>query len=221
MWSRVRCPFLVVERADEAGRTRPEGCPRAPLQPSSAQARRLPQARTPRRTVTPLCRCVLARSRCLWRAPEDGVQDSGSSSAAAEPGTPRGDPEDGLGASGRVTATLHKLGGSDGGMPVTLDPDASIGQLLARTKPLLQEEERQLYQKRGVIVLCGDSRRRGGSTIVTPSSCFVPACKRESRQALAYISPCIFACTSRRYREASNQRRPCQGRNGGGYALTP
>ena len=55
-----------------------------------------------------------------------------------------------------MTATLHKLGGSDGGMPVTLDPDASIGQLLARTKPLLQEEERQLYQKRGVIVLCGD-----------------------------------------------------------------
>ena len=54
-----------------------------------------------------------------------------------------------------MTATLHKLGGSNR-MPVTLDLDASIGQLLARMKPLLQEEEWQLYQTRGVIVLSGD-----------------------------------------------------------------
>ena len=80
------------------------------------------------------------------------LPDSGSS---AELGTQRGDPERGLGASGHVTATLHKLGGSNR-MPVTLDLDASIGQLLARMKPLLQEEEWQLYQTRGVIVLSGD-----------------------------------------------------------------
>ena len=43
-------------------------------------------------------------------------------------------------------------------MRVTLDSDASIGQLLARMKPLLQEEEMQLYQKRGVIVLCGGDK---------------------------------------------------------------
>ena len=57
-----------------------------------------------------------------------------------------------------MTVTLRKLGGSDGGMPVTLDSDASIGQLLARMKPLLQEEAMQLYQKRGVIVLCGGDK---------------------------------------------------------------
>ena len=65
-------------------------------------------------------------------------------------------PDSGSSSAGRVTVTLRKLGGSDGGMPVTLDSDASIGQLLARMKPLLQEEVMQLYQKRGVIVLCGD-----------------------------------------------------------------
>ena len=67
-------------------------------------------------------------------------------------------PDSGSSSAGRVTVTLRKLGGSDGGMPVTLDPDASIGQLLARTKPLLQEEVMQLYQKRGVIVLCGGDK---------------------------------------------------------------
>ena len=67
-------------------------------------------------------------------------------------------PDSGSSSAGRVTVTLHKLGGSDGGMPVTLDSDASIGQLLARMKPLLQEEVMQLYQKRGVIVLCGGDK---------------------------------------------------------------
>ena len=67
-------------------------------------------------------------------------------------------PDSGSSSAGRVTVTLRKLGGSDGGMPVTLDSDASIGQLLARMKPLLQEEVMQLYQKRGVIVLCGGDK---------------------------------------------------------------
>ena len=73
----------------------------------------------------------------------------------AEPGSPRGDPEGGFGVSGRVTATLYKLSGSEP-IRVTLDPDASIGQLVAQLRRALPGQEFTQYVERGSVVLLGD-----------------------------------------------------------------
>ena len=55
----------------------------------------------------------------------------------------------------RVTATLYKLSGSEL-IHVTLDPDASIGQLLAQLKREMPEQELSRHVQRGSVVLLGD-----------------------------------------------------------------
>ena len=54
-----------------------------------------------------------------------------------------------------MTATLYKLSGSDP-TRVTLDPDASIGQLLAKLKQVMPQEEFTQYVQRGSVVLLRD-----------------------------------------------------------------
>ena len=56
---------------------------------------------------------------------------------------------------GRVPATLYKLGGSEP-IHVTLDLDASIGQLLAKLKQVMPQQEFTQYVQRGSVVLLGD-----------------------------------------------------------------
>ena len=74
-----------------------------------------------------------------------------SSAASASRGTSQPAGEE----YGWVPATLYKLGGSEP-IHVTLTPDASIGQLLAKLKQVMPQEEFTQYIQRGSVVLLGD-----------------------------------------------------------------
>ena len=61
---------------------------------------------------------------------------------------------------GAVTATLYKLSATEP-IHVVLDPDASIGQLVARLKQVMPRGEFSLLGRRACVVLLGDAALLG------------------------------------------------------------
>ena len=82
----------------------------------------------------------------------DGSAASPAATAAARVEDDNAAPD---GIFGRVTATLYQLSESEP-IRVTLYPDASIGQLLARLKQVMPEQKYTQYVQRGSVVLLGD-----------------------------------------------------------------
>ena len=94
-----------------------------------------------------------------------------AASEQAEPGTPREDPSDMP--TTRVAVTVYPLSGVDP-WHVRLDPDATIGQLLARLREQMSEEEEFRRCERGRLVLLGEqSQHRSSWALNDPNARFM------------------------------------------------